>query len=93
LIPDFRTAANQIRVKYLWDQGGCCVGGARRFGYGKKFTESQINAGRANQIDNAGHLTYVAGIVAGNATLNALDGGKLSRRRTTSSRRSRARKP
>lgn len=63
--PDFRTSANQTRVKYLWDQsvtgpgpsGFCC---------GKEYTESQINAGTATEVDTDGHGTHMAGIAAAN---------------------------
>ena len=62
---DFRTSANKTRVKYLWDQtaSGTPPSG---FVYGAEYTEAQINAGSAPQIDDNGHGTHVAGIVAGN---------------------------
>ncbi|MFH1017713.1 MAG: S8 family serine peptidase [Pseudomonadota bacterium] len=65
--PDFRTVDGRTRVKFLWDQSVfgtgppglslCC---------GKEFTEDQINAGTATEIDADGHGTHMAGIAAGN---------------------------
>jgi len=62
---DFRTSANQTRIKFLWDQsvsgtgppGFCC---------GKEYTEAQINAGTATEVDANGHGTHMAGIAASN---------------------------
>jgi hypothetical protein len=62
---DFRTSANQTRVKYLWDQ--TVVGtGTGTFNYGTQYTEAQINAGTTTQIDANGHGTHMAGIAASN---------------------------
>ena len=62
---DFRTSSNKTRVKFCWDQSQTGTGPAG-FGYGKEFTESQINAGSANQEDMDGHGSHIAGIAAGN---------------------------
>ena len=61
--PDFRTATNQTRVKYVWDQTAF---GAGPFGYGLEYTEAQINAGTANEVDSDGHGTHIAGVAASN---------------------------
>src|SRR5436309_7051932 len=62
---DFRTATNQTRVKYVWDQTAF-GSGPGTFGYGLEFTEAQINAGTCNEVDSDGHGTHIAGIAASN---------------------------
>lgn len=74
LHPDFRSADNQSRILFLWDQ---TVSGNPPDGYflGTEYTREQINeaiaAGResysiVNSRDLSGHGTAVAGIAAGN---------------------------
>jgi subtilisin family serine protease len=63
---DFRTAANQTRIKYAWDQTwtGTKPPG---FTYGAEWTEAQINSGAASSLkDYDGHGAHVTGIAAGN---------------------------
>ena len=62
---DFRTATNQTRVKYVWDQTAF-GSGPGTFGYGLESTEAQINAGTCNEVDSDGHGTHIAGIAASN---------------------------
>jgi len=62
---DFRTSANQTRIKFLWDQSVAGVG-PPGFCCGKEYTEAQINAGTATEVDADGHGTHMAGIAAAN---------------------------
>ncbi|HKQ59022.1 MAG TPA: S8 family peptidase [Candidatus Eisenbacteria bacterium] len=68
---DFRTSANQTRIKYLWDQTGS---GSPPAGFccGREYTEAQINAGSVSEVDNNGHGTHIAGIAASNGRATGL---------------------
>src|SRR5262245_50522863 len=64
--PDFRTAQNRTRVKYVWDQLGQGTP-PPSFTYGAEYTEAMINAGQAAAVtDTDGHGTHVAGVATGN---------------------------
>ncbi|MEZ4653545.1 MAG: S8 family serine peptidase [Candidatus Eisenbacteria bacterium] len=54
------------RVAYLWDQTVISVNPPSQFGYGREWTQVEIDAGSATEIDDQGHGTHVASTAAGN---------------------------
>ncbi|HEX7880591.1 MAG TPA: S8 family serine peptidase, partial [Candidatus Eisenbacteria bacterium] len=65
---DFRNGDNTTRIDGVWDQTNPSGPAPAGFGYGREWTEAQINAGTATEADNDGHGTHVLGIAAGDGS-------------------------
>jgi subtilisin family serine protease len=65
---DFKDANNMTRIDAVWDQTNPQGPAPPNFGYGREWTEAQINAGSATETDNDGHGTHVMGIAAGDGS-------------------------
>jgi len=64
---DFKDAAGNTRVLYIWDQ----YGGGRAptgFNYGGEYTAETINSGTCPHRDQDGHGSHVLGIAAGDGS-------------------------
>jgi len=65
---DFKNAMGMTRIKSIWDQTNPAGPAPDGFGYGREWTEAQINAGTATESDGSGHGTHVIGIAAGDGS-------------------------
>lgn len=66
---DFRKANGDTRVKYLWDQNSANNNSPYPYGYGREWTNQDIDNGTCNYLPPAntfGHGTHVTGIACGN---------------------------
>ena len=65
--PDFKNPDGTTRLVAVWDQtvAGTAPPG---FTYGAYWTQAQINAGQATELDTNGHGTHVLGIAGGDGS-------------------------
>jgi len=69
---DFQNDAGETRILSIWEQDAVAQAPPSGFAYGREYSRSEINSGRASaHRDLAGHGTHVAGVAAG-------DGSSLS---------------
>lgn len=72
---DFKNGDGTTRLEAYWDQTITQAPLPAGFGYGVEWTAAALNSGSGNgSIDNNGHGTHVAGILAGNGS--ATGGGQ-----------------
>ncbi len=67
--PDFTDASGNTRILYLWDQTSAVGPSPAAYGYGREWTDADIDAGLCTEVDDSsawGHGTHVTGIAAGN---------------------------
>lgn len=65
---DFKDAMGMTRIESIWDQTNPSGPAPAGFGYGREWTETQINSGAATESDGSGHGTHVIGIAAGDGS-------------------------
>src|SRR5262245_9160922 len=65
---DFRDVANNTRLVSIWDQTVGIGPPPAGFAYGTEWTQAQINAHTATQVDVSGHGTHCMGIAAGDGS-------------------------
>lgn len=58
--------ADGSRIHTLWDQTVGSINPPSEFGYGREWSQSEIENGSATETDDEGHGTHVAGTAAGN---------------------------
>lgn len=68
--PDFRNANGTSRVAFYWDQNLTGSGTPVEFGYGREWSNAQINAGQIGSTDSGAHGTTVTGSATGNGLAN-----------------------
>lgn len=68
--PDFRNPNGTSRVAHYWDQNLSGAGAPPEFGYGREWSNAQINGGQLGSTDSGAHGTTVTGNGAGNGLAN-----------------------